>query len=94
MSTSAFGKEKLTIQDSTYIFVAESTDKGIAKYSKGKMDIYGKQGPNAGRHITAIYQLEHGQLTIYYNLLGDSYPAAFETKSKPTLFISVFKKSE
>ena len=56
------------------------------------MDIYGKQGVNAGKHFTAIYKLENELLTICYNLRGDSYPAAFETKGKPTLFLSVFKK--
>jgi uncharacterized protein (TIGR03067 family) len=90
----AFEKQKLTISDSTYIFVAESEDRGTLKYSDGKMDIYGKEGVNAGKHFTAIYKLENGQLSICYNLKGDSYPEAFETKSKPTLFLSVFQKEQ
>jgi hypothetical protein len=56
------------------------------------MDIYGKEGVNAGKHFTAIYKIENGQLTICYNLSGDGYPEAFETNTKPTLFLSVFKK--
>ena len=87
-----FEKQKLTISDSTYIVVAESEDKGTLKYSDGKMDIYGKEGPNTGKHFTAIYKLENGQLIICYNLKGDSYPEAFETKSKPMFFLSVFQK--
>ena len=78
---------------------AESADKGEVTYNNGKMDIYGKEGVNAGKHFTAIYKYENlpaggagGQLTICYNLMGDSYPEAFETKSKPVLFLSVFKK--
>ena len=88
----AFEKQKLIISDSTYTFSAESIDKGIVKYKDDKMDIYGKEGVNAGKHFTAIYKYENEQLTICYNLLGNSYPEAFETKSKPSLFLSVFKK--
>ena len=80
------------MSDSTYTFSAESIDKGVVKYRDDKMDIYGKEGVNAGKHFTAIYKYENDQLTICYNLKGDSYPEAFETKSKPLLFLSVFKK--
>jgi hypothetical protein len=37
-----FEKQKLIISDSNYTFIAESVDKGIARYKDGKMDIYGK----------------------------------------------------
>jgi uncharacterized protein (TIGR03067 family) len=90
-----YEKQKLVIIDSNYIFTAESVDKGIVKYGgDDKMDIYGKEGINTGKHFTAIYKFENQQLTICYNLHGDSYPDAFETKSKPTLFLSVFKKQQ
>jgi uncharacterized protein (TIGR03067 family) len=89
----AFEKQELIISDNKYTFTAESVDKGEVTYGSGKMDIYGKEGVNAGKHFTAIYKYENGELTICYNLSGDSYPEAFETKSKPALFLSVFKKS-
>ena len=95
----ALENQKLIISDSTYTFIAESIDKGVVKYGDDKMDIYGKEGVNAGKHITAIYKYENlptgqagEQLTVCYNLLGDSYPEAFETKGKPSRFLSVFKK--
>jgi len=88
-----FDKQKLIISDKMYTFTAESVDKGELQYAGGKMDIYGKEGVNTGKHFTAIYKYENDQLTICYNLAGDGYPEAFETKSKPTLFLSVFKKS-
>jgi uncharacterized protein (TIGR03067 family) len=84
--------QKLIINDSTYTMIAESIDKGILKYSNDKMDIYGKEGVTAGKHITAIYKYENEQLTICYNLKGDSYPETFDTKGKPMYFLSVFKK--
>ena len=87
-----FQKQKLIINDSTYTFSAESVDKGTLKYKSGQMDIYGKEGVNTGKHFTAIYKIDNDQLTICYNLKGDFYPSNFETKSAPTLFLSVFKK--
>ena len=93
LPTAAFESQKLIISDSTYTFTAESVDKGVVKYSNDKMDIYGQEGVNAGKHFTAIYKFENEELTICYNLKGDSYPETFETKGKPTYFLSVFKKS-
>jgi len=88
----AFATQKLVISDSGYTFTAESVDKGVVKYSDAKMDIYGKEGPNTGKHYMAIYKYENGQLTICYNLKGDSYPEAYDTKGKPSFFLCVYKK--
>ena len=38
------------------------------------------------------YKYENDELTICYNLLGNSYPETFETSGKPMYFLSVFKK--
>lgn len=89
-----FQSQKLIIQDSNYVLQAESVDKGILQYRNGRMDIYGKAGINKGKHFTAIYKLENEELSICYNLAGDNYPSGFETKGKPTLFLSVFKKEQ
>jgi uncharacterized protein (TIGR03067 family) len=90
--TAALENQKLIISDSIYTFISESTDKGVLKYRDDKMGIYGKEGASTGKHITAIYKFENGQLTICYNLSGDSYPETFETKGKPMYFLSVWKK--
>lgn len=88
----SFEKQKLIISDSTYTFIAESIDKGIIKYNGDKMDIYGKDGVNAGKHFTTKYKYENELLTICYNLSADAYPETFETKGKPMFFLAVFKK--
>jgi uncharacterized protein (TIGR03067 family) len=93
LSVTAFNKQKLIIEDSNYIFIAESVDKGIARYRDGKMDIYGREGVNNGKHFTAIYKLENDRLTICYNLSGDSYPEGFDTKGKRRFFLSEFARS-
>ena len=97
----AFENQKLIINDSNYTLMAESVDKGIVKYKDNKMDIYGKEGVNAGRHFTAIYKFENlpagqagEQLTVCYDLTGAGYPATFDTKGKPMYFLSVFKKQK
>jgi len=93
LPAAAFEKQKLTISDSNYTLIAESTDKGVLKYNGNKMDIYGKEGVNAGKHFTAIYKMENEQLIICYNLAGNIYPETFDTKGKPLYFLSVFKKN-
>jgi uncharacterized protein (TIGR03067 family) len=87
-----FKNQKLVISDSSYTVIAESIDKGIVKYTDDKIDIFGKEGVNAGKHFTAIYKLDSGILTVCYNLAGNSYPEAFETSGRPMYFLSVFKK--
>ena len=88
----AFEKQKLIITDSAYTVFAESVDKGVVTYRDGQMDIYGKDGVNAGKHFTAIYAYEDELLTVCYNLSGDGYPKGFDTKGNRSLFLSVFKR--
>ncbi|MEZ4688843.1 MAG: hypothetical protein R3A12_01140 [Ignavibacteria bacterium] len=64
----------------------------IFDIENNKMDIYGKDGVNAGKHFKAIYKLEDELLTICYDLSGMNYPESFETGSSPALFLSVFKR--
>lgn len=51
----AFENQKLILADSTYTVIAESVDKGIVKYNNEKMDIYGKDGPNAGKTFLLLF---------------------------------------
>lgn len=92
LPAAALNGQKLTINDTAYTMVAESTDKGVIRYNGNKMDIYGREGVNNGKHFTAIYKYADDGLTICYNLAGDSYPEAFDTKGKPMFFLCVFKK--
>ena len=98
LPATAFATQKLIILDTTYTFTAESVDKGVLKYDHEKMDIYGKEGVNAGKHFTAIYKFipdsstTREQLAICYNLTGNGYPETFDTKGQRTFFLSVFRK--
>ena len=88
----AFGNQKLVIADSTYTLTAESVDRGVVTYGDGKMDIYGNDGVNTGKHFMAIYSFENEKLTVCYNLAGDRYPESFATAGKPTYFLCTFRK--
>jgi len=90
LPSEAFTGYELKLKDSTYAYT--NHDKGIAKYANGKMDVYGKQGVNTGKHFTAIYKIENGDLVICYDLSGKAYPQSFETAGKPGLFLSVFER--
>ncbi|MFN8291136.1 MAG: TIGR03067 domain-containing protein [Chitinophagaceae bacterium] len=92
LPAAAFATQKLVMEGDTYTFTAESVDKGTVTKSGDRMDIYGKEGVNAGKHFMAIYKLENGELTICYNLKGDKYPEAFDSKGSPLYFLCVFKK--
>ncbi len=92
LPSAAYAQQRLTLTDGKYTLVAESVDKGDVTISGNKIDIYGKEGVNAGKHFTAIYKYEKDQLTICYNLSGDAYPKTFETAGKPMYFLSVFKR--
>ncbi len=93
MPKSFYENSKLVILDSTYTLTAESVDKGVVKYHGDKMDIYGREGVNKGKHFTALYKYENAQLTICYNLTGNSYPETFDTKGKPLYFLSIYKRN-
>ncbi|MEZ5013430.1 MAG: hypothetical protein R2794_04000 [Chitinophagales bacterium] len=74
--------------------MSESEDIGVVYVNGNKMDIYGKEGPNAGKHFTCIYHLENGKLSICYNLMGDGYPEGYDTSLNPMYFLSEFVRME
>jgi uncharacterized protein (TIGR03067 family) len=89
----AIAHQQLTMKDTTYTLTAESVDKGSVHYKDGKMDIYGRDGVNAGKHFMAIYKMENEQLIICYNLFGDHYPESYVTERHPMYFLSTFNRA-
>lgn len=85
-----YAKHLLVLQDTNYVFTAESVDIGVSKYADGKMDITGKEGVNTGRSFKALYELKKDTLSICYNLKGDQYPASLSTQGQPMYFLSVY----
>jgi uncharacterized protein (TIGR03067 family) len=87
---SIFENQRLVLRDTTYEFRADSEGRGTVKYFNGRMDIYGTEGVNAGKHITARYTIEKGILCICYNLSGEDYPKNFKTAGDSNLFLSIY----
>lgn len=92
LPVSIYENQKLILKDNKYTVIAESTDEGTVSFNGNKLDVLGVKGPNAGKHIKAICDLQDGLLIVCYNLAGDKYPESFETAGKPTYFMSVFRK--
>ena len=90
----AFARQRLQLSDSTYTMNAESEDKGTVTTNGNKMDIYGKEGVNAGKQFTAIWKFENDILTICYNLAGTGYPESFTTKGQAMYFMAIFRKEK
>ncbi len=73
----------LKMDSGKYEVQAESLDKGtytINASAKPKtIDIVGVEGPNAGKKIPSIYELDGDTLRICYGLAGDKRPVDFKT---------------
>ena len=52
------------------------------------MDIVGREGPNAGRTMLAIYQLDADRLTVCYDLDGRERPSDMQPRDD-TLLLSI-----
>lgn len=88
---------KLTIKDDTYeVLVGKNPDRGtLSLDSEAKpkaMDVVGKEGPNKGKTIPAIYKLDGEKLEICYDLSGKARPQAFKTREGTQLFLVVYEK--
>jgi uncharacterized protein (TIGR03067 family) len=92
LPAAGFATQELYISDSLYTLKAESIDKGVLKLSGNRMDIFSKEGVNAGKQFKAIYRMDREQLVICYDLTGKEYPAEFSTAGKPLWFMVVYKK--
>jgi uncharacterized protein (TIGR03067 family) len=88
---------KLVIKDDTYsVTVGNQSDKGTLKIdSKAKiktMDITSTDGPNKGKTILSIYELDGDTLKICYDLRGKNRPTEFKTKADTFLFLVTYKR--
>lgn len=88
---------KLVIKDGKYTVTTDgATDKGTVKVDASAkprtMDVTGTEGPNKGKTILAIYELDGDTLNVCYDLSGKARPTAFETKPNTALFLAVYKR--
>lgn len=89
---------ELMLEGNSYFMRAgDQLDRGTVAFNEEtvplRMDISGTDGPNAGKHIPAIWQLEGDLLTICYGLQGESRPTSFATGKNPKLFLVKYRRA-
>jgi uncharacterized protein (TIGR03067 family) len=90
---------KLVIKDDNYtVTVGTKVDKGTVKLNASAkpktLDITGTDGPNKGKTILAIYELDGDTLRVCYDLSGKSHPTEFKTKAGTQLFLVTYKREK
>jgi uncharacterized protein (TIGR03067 family) len=95
----AIASWKLVVKDAQYTFTSnEQTDKGTVKVDRAAkpmtMDILGVDGPNKGKTILAIFELNGDSLKVCYDVGGQKRPAEFQTKEETSLFLVHYKRQE
>jgi uncharacterized protein (TIGR03067 family) len=73
------------VDEGTYTVDATKTPKTIT--------IVGSKGPNKGKTIPGIYELDKGTLRVCYDMSGKAHPADFESKPDTQLFLASYKRS-
>lgn len=58
------------------------------------MDIIGSEGPNKGKSILAIYELESDKLKICYDLTGKTRPKRFKTEAGTRQFLVTYQREK
>jgi uncharacterized protein (TIGR03067 family) len=88
---------KLAINGDKYtVTVGTQVDQGTVKLNSSAdpkaLDITGTDGPNKGKTILAIYELDGDTLRVCYDLSGKSRPTEFKTKADTQLFLVTYKR--
>jgi uncharacterized protein (TIGR03067 family) len=89
----------LVIKSDQYtVTVGAQTDKGTVKLDPSKkpkeIDIVGTEGPNKGKTILAIYELDKDTLKVCYDLSGKARPTEFKTKADTMQFLVTYAREK
>ena len=90
---------KLVIKDEKYtVTIRERVDEGTAKTdaaAKPKtLDVTGTNGPNKGKTLLAIYELDGDKLKVCYDLGGKSRPTEFKTAPGSQHFLVTYQRQK
>jgi uncharacterized protein (TIGR03067 family) len=85
-------------EDSYTAIVGSVTDKGtLTLHESDKpstMDILGTEGPNKGKTIPAIFELNGETLKVCYDLEGKNRPHDFHTEPRTQQFLVSYRKEK
>jgi uncharacterized protein (TIGR03067 family) len=93
--------DKITLKidgDKYTVEVGKAIDKGTAKSDASakpkSMDITGTEGPNKGKTLLAIYEIDKDTLRICYDLKGKERPTEFSSSKEKPYFLVTYKRSK
>lgn len=89
----------LTLEGGKYkVLVGVQEDKGTCTIDPSKkpkeLDIKGEEGPNKGKTIPCIYELDGDTLKVCYDLSGKKRPAEFKTEKDTLLYLAIYKRQK
>jgi uncharacterized protein (TIGR03067 family) len=89
----------LTITGDKYVVkVGEAVDQGTLNFDSSKkpkaMDIVGAEGPNKGKKMLAIYELDGDTLRICYDLTGKARPSEFKSTKEMPYFLATYQRAK
>ena len=88
-----FDGATLQLTKDTYEFGGDKgTVEVLETHKPDQMDIHGKEGPNAGKTIPAIFELQGDHLTICYQLGNGERPAAFDSPKGTQVLLIHYKR--
>ncbi len=89
---------KLTLKDDTYQIKADVEEHGTFKVDLSKkpktIDIKAIKGPNEGKTILAIYEIDGDTLKACYSLQGKDRPTEFATKAGSGQALIVYRRQK
>jgi uncharacterized protein (TIGR03067 family) len=78
--------------------VGDETDKGTYTIDESKdpkqLTIVGTEGPNKGKTIPAIFELDKNTLKVCYDMSGKAAPEKFESKTDSKNFLVTYSKMQ
>lgn len=94
LPVTVFGNSRLQLAAGKYVFQNDTGEYAVIPGTQpAALEIRGQHGPNAGKTIPTIFQLQADTLTICYDLSGSSRPKAFVSDSGTQLFLVRYIRS-
>lgn len=91
---SSFAGATLNLTTDSYEFGGDQGTYTIAEWSSsGEMDIHGVSGPNAGRTIPAIYELDGDELKLCYQLGSGERPDGFDSPEGSQVLLVRYRRA-
>jgi uncharacterized protein (TIGR03067 family) len=94
LPVASFAGAVLDLTPDAYQFgIDRGTYAVVGSGTPAKMDVEGKSGPNAGKHIPAIWTIDGDTLTIAYQLAGGDRPVAFASPPNAKVLLVKYKRA-